>query len=149
MFENIATIAPLAWVGVMSALVSGAIVGFERQIHGKPIGIRTSILICLGTYVFIVIANSVENQMTDSSRVIGQVVTGIGFLGAGVMMSRDGLVHGATSAAAIWVLAAIGIMIGSEYYLSGIKLAVLTVVILVGLNKMEDTFKAMRKGARE
>src|SRR5690606_17685342 len=91
---SLVRIEPLSWLGIFCCLVSGTIVGLERQLLGKPVGIRTSSLICLGTYVFIVIANSVLNEHGDASRVIGQVITGIGFLGAGVMLTRDGVVMG-------------------------------------------------------
>jgi putative Mg2+ transporter-C (MgtC) family protein len=146
MIEALLAIEPLSWLGILSAMLSGAIIGLERQMLGKPVGIRTSMLICVGTYVFIAISTSVSNDATDPSRVIGQVVTGIGFLGAGVMLSRDGLVYGVTSASAIWILAAIGVVIGCANYLTGIKLAILAVVILVGVDMLENSFKAMRRG---
>jgi len=139
-------IDPLSWPAIGSAMLSGAIVGFERQLLGKPVGIRTSTLVCLGTYVFVAVANSVSRDSTDPSRVIGQVITGVGFLGAGVMLSRDGLVVGVTSAAAIWVLAAIGVTIASGYHVTGIKMAILTVVILIGVNLVERSFKSLQKG---
>ncbi|WP_287831608.1 MgtC/SapB family protein, partial [Idiomarina sp.] len=84
--------APFTWKGIATAIASGAIVGLERQIRGKPVGIRTSALITLGTYVFLVSAKLVMNDHTDASRIIGQVITGIGFLGAGVMLAKDGVV---------------------------------------------------------
>jgi len=146
MLETILTIGPFSWLGILSAMLSGAIVGTERQVMGKPAGIRTSMLICVGTYVFVAISSSVATGMTDPSRVIGQVITGIGFLGAGVMLSRDGLVFGVTSAATIWVLAAIGVTIASGYYLTGIKVAILTVAVLLGVDLLENSFKAMQKG---
>ncbi len=146
MIEELLSVEPLSWLGLLSAMLSGAIIGLERQMLGKPVGIRTSMLICVGTYIFIATSNSVATCVTDPSRVIGQVVTGIGFLGAGVMLSRDGFVYGVTSASAIWILAAVGVVIGSERYLTGIKLAVLAVVILVGVDMLENSFKAMRRG---
>jgi putative Mg2+ transporter-C (MgtC) family protein len=124
----------------------GAIIGLERQILGKPVGIRTGMLICLSTYIFVAVANAVASEATDPSRVVGQIITGVGFLGAGVMMSRNGLVIGVTSAAAIWILAAIGVTIASGYHSTGIKLAILGVVVLVGVEKVENTFKAMQRG---
>ena len=143
------SIAPLDPLGLLCAVIGGGIVGIERQLCGKPVGMRTSALICVGVYVFIVIANTVSNGVTDNSRIIGQVVTGVGFLGAGVMMSRDGVVVGVTSAATIWVQAAIGITIGSGYYLSGVKLSLLTVAILVGVNMLENTFKFFQRGVHQ
>jgi len=127
-------------------MLAGTIIGFERQLLGKPVGIRTSMLVCLGTYVFVAVSNFVAVDATDPTRVIGQVVTGIGFLGAGVMMTRKGMVYGVTSAASIWMLAAIGVVVASGSVVSGIKLAVLTVVILVGVDWLESSFKAMRRG---
>ena len=103
------SVAPLSWISLFACLLAGGIVGIERQWQGKPIGIRTSILICLGTYVFVAIGSVIVTGTTDPTRIIGQVITGIGFLGAGVMLTRDGMVVGATSAASIWVLAAIGV----------------------------------------
>ena len=144
--ESILSIGPLSWFAILSALLCGAIIGTERQMLGKPVGIRTSMLICVGTYAFVAVSNSVATDITDPSRVIGQVITGIGFLGAGVMLSRDGLVFGVTSAATIWMLAAIGVTIATGYNSTGIKLAVLTVVILVGVDVLENTFKSMQKG---
>jgi putative Mg2+ transporter-C (MgtC) family protein len=147
--ELLFSIEPLDPIGLLCAVIGGGIVGIERQISGKPVGIRTSALICVGVYVFITVANTISNGATDNSRIIGQVVTGVGFLGAGVMMSRDGVVIGVTSAATIWVQAAIGITIGSGYYLSGIKLSLLTVAILVGVNILESTFKLLQRGVHQ
>jgi putative Mg2+ transporter-C (MgtC) family protein len=147
--EAFFSIAPLNWLGLLCALVGGGIIGIERQVCGKPVGIRTSALICVGAYVFVTVATAVSNGATDNSRIIGQVVTGVGFLGAGVIMARDGIVVGVTSAAAIWVQAAVGITIGSGYYLSGIKLSFLTVCILVGVNLLENTFKMFQRGVHQ
>ncbi|MDT8421267.1 MAG: MgtC/SapB family protein [Desulfuromonadales bacterium] len=146
---EIFSIAPLEWLGLLCAVVGGGIIGIERQVCGKPVGIRTSALICVGAYVFVSVANTVSNGSTDSSRIIGQVVTGVGFLGAGVMMARDGIVIGVTSAATIWVQSAIGILIASGYYLSGIKLSLFTVAILVGVNMLERTFKLLQRGVHQ
>lgn len=140
------SVDPLSWIGIGSAILAGSIIGLERQLLGKPVGIRTSVLICMGTYVFVRIAAIVTSEGADPSRVIGQVVTGIGFLGAGVMMSRDGSVKGVTSAAAIWMLAAIGVTIGTGQTHLGVKLAVLTVCVLVGVDSLEATFRRLREG---
>lgn len=144
--NGIFDIAPLAWNEIFTAIAAGTIIGFERQILGKPAGIRTSCLICLGTYVFVAMSAHIQGENVDSTRVIGQVVTGIGFLGAGVMLARDGHVMGVTSAAVIWMLAAIGVMIGLGNDWSAIKMAVLTVAILIGVDLIESLFKSMRRG---
>jgi len=121
-------------------------VGLERQLRGKPVGIRTSSLIVLGTYLFIASSTLIENEVTDTSRIIGQVVTGIGFLGAGVMLAKDGAVVGVTSAATIWALAAIGVCIAVVSSVVAIKLSVLVVLILYGVDLLEDYSSLFTKG---
>ncbi|NQV35240.1 MAG: MgtC/SapB family protein [Phycisphaeraceae bacterium] len=144
---DVLDIAPLDWWALLSCFLSALIIGLERQLMGKPIGMRTSALICMGTYVFVAITRHMSNEVTDPSRIVGQVITGIGFLGAGVMMSKNGSIVGVTSAAAIWILAAVGVIIGMGYYVLGVKIAVLTVGILVGVNCLESSFAFLRQGA--
>ncbi len=145
-WQLIFSIAPLGWPELLTALLCGFIIGLERQLRGKPAGIRTSILIVMGTYVFIAASMSVNSAMTDPSRIIGQVITGVGFLGAGVMLSRDGMVLGVTSAATIWVLASIGVCIGIGQDLVAIKLSVLVVSVLLGIGVLENSSAALRRG---
>ncbi|MFH2137990.1 MAG: MgtC/SapB family protein [Candidatus Omnitrophota bacterium] len=145
--DNILNISPFSWVEIGSALIAGTIVGVERQISGKPIGIRTSILICLSTYIFTTFCSLTTQATPDTSRIIGQIITGIGFLGAGVILTRDGIVLGVTSAACIWILAAIGITIGLNYPFTGIKLSLLAVVILTGIDNLEKRIPFLSKGA--
>lgn len=145
-FSTLLIVDPFTWLGILCAIGSGSIIGLERQVLGKPVGVRTSSLICLGAYIFTVIGESFSGTSADPSRVVGQIVTGIGFLGAGVILTKDGIVLGVTSASAIWVLAAIGVTIGSGYEATGVKLAVLAVLILVGVDIVEDSFKSMQKG---
>lgn len=140
------SIAPLEWEGLLCCFLSALVIGLERQLQGKPVGIRTSSLICIGTYVFVAMTRHVSNEVTDPSRIIGQVVTGIGFLGAGVMLAKDGSIIGVTSAAAIWILAAIGTTVGLGSYWLGVKLAILTEVILVGVSHLENRFEFMQRG---
>ena len=108
-------LSPLELDGILTSLLCGLIIGLERQLSGKPAGIRTSSLICLGTYIFVATGGLFIDN-TDPSRIVGQVITGIGFIGAGVILSREGIVVGVTSAAVIWVLAGIGVLIGLERY---------------------------------
>ncbi len=142
-------IAPLDWFSLFCAIVSGAVIGLERQLNGKPVGLRTGAVICVGVYIFVAIANVVADSGTDHSRIIGQIVTGVGFLGAGVMLVRDSTIIGVTSAAAIWVLAAIGVVVGSGFPFAGVKLSLLTVLILVGINRLETTFKFFQRGVHQ
>lgn len=140
------SIEPLNWKEIWAATACGAILGFERQLKGKPAGIRTSVLICLGTYIFVKLGSSVGGDSTGAVRAIGQVVTGIGFLGAGVILARDGILQGVTSAAVIWILAALGAVIGRGYCATPIVITLLTVGVLIGVDQLEKSFGSLRKG---
>lgn len=150
-FAEIVSIEPFEWRAVLTSLACGSIIGLERQLRGKPVGIRTSALIVLGTYIFIAASMlvSASNAATDPSRIIGQVITGIGFLGAGVMLARDGMVWGVTSAATIWSLASIGVCIAIGYDLIAIKLSLVVVFVLVGVDTMEDYSQALTRGVHK
>jgi len=134
------------WIAIGVAVLCGGIVGIERQMRGKPAGIRTNILICLGTTIFVKLSTLFGGQNTDPTRVLGQVATGIGFLGAGVIIARGGHVKGVTSAAVIWTLAGIGAMIGFGLFAPAIVLAVITVGILTGLEFLETNIHWLRRG---
>lgn len=134
------------WIRVGAAALCGGALGLERQVRGKPAGIRTSIMICLGTHFFVLVGSSLDAPGADPSRVLGQVVTGIGFLGAGVILTREGLVMGVTSASVIWMLAAIGAMIGVGYTSTAIVATGVALVALVGVERLERTFRTLRRG---
>jgi putative Mg2+ transporter-C (MgtC) family protein len=148
-FSEIYSIAPFEWAAVGTSIMCGTIIGLERQLRGKPVGIRTSALITLGTYIFIATSMLVTNGATDPTRIIGQVITGIGFIGAGVMLARDGMVLGVTSAATIWTLASIGVCIGIGYDVIAIKLSVVVVFVLAGVDIFEDYSQALRRGVHK
>lgn len=145
--ETLINITPFDWPSIFTALLCGAIIGFERQVRGKPAGIRTSSLIILGTYIFLACSIYVSRNaaMTDPSRIIGQVITGIGFLGAGVMLSKGRSVYGVTSAATIWALAAVGVCIGIGELASALKLSLVVVIILFGVDCFEEYSQKMGK----
>ena len=135
------------WTRVLVSILCGAVIGFERQIRGKPAGIRTSILICLGTQSFMSVAFFFPGAIpAETARVMGQIVTGIGFLGAGVIMSKENIVKGVTSAAVIWILAGIGVAIGSGMIDIALALTFVTVGVLVGVELLENSFKKLRQG---
>lgn len=138
------------WGRVGMALLCGGIIGLERQLRGKPAGMRTSSLICLGTAMFVYLGHGLvsgdDSEHGDPSRVLGQVVTGIGFLGAGVIMTRNGLLTGVTSAAVVWVLAAVGSAIGLGRFGAAFAMASVTVLVLVGVEKLEHASAALRRG---
>jgi len=132
------------WAKILVSLICGGIVGLERQLRGKPAGIRTSILICLGTQVFVSYGTSLATG--DKYRVLAQVVTGIGFLGAGVMISQEGTIRGVTSAAVIWMLAAIGAVIGLGHLQEALALVLVTVSVLSGVEYLENSIRKLRSG---
>ncbi len=134
------------WATIGFSILCGGIVGLERQVRGKPAGVRTSILVCMGTAVFIHLGTAIQGEGSDPSRVLGQLVTGVGFLGAGVMFSREGMVTGVTTAAVIWVLAAIGAVIGLGYQLGAVTLALVTVAVLVGIELLESSVRWFTRG---
>lgn len=135
------------WIRIGLTIFCGGIIGMERQLRGKPAGIRTSILICLSTQVFVSLSLTFKDITPDPSRVLGQVVTGIGFLGAGVMMAREDIVKGVTSAAIIWILSGIGAAIGLGYYPGALALTFVSVSVLLGVEMLENTFRKLRRGS--
>jgi putative Mg2+ transporter-C (MgtC) family protein len=137
------------WMRLGTAILCGGIVGLERQLRGKAAGIRTSILICLGTELFVGLGSSFGGERVDPTRVLGQVVTGIGFLGGGVILAREGAVVGVTSAAVIWVLAALGSLVGLGHLQAALVLTLATVGLLTGVELLESVFRRLREGATE
>ena len=125
------------WITVGMAALCGGIIGLERQLRGKPAGIRTSILICLSTTIFIHLG-ALAGLGGDPSRVLGQIITGIGFLGAGVIISREGTVTGVTTAAVVWALAAIGATIGFGFHKGAFALSLITVLVLWVMDYLEE-----------
>jgi len=122
----------------------------EREIAGKPAGLRTNILICMGaallTDVSIGLVTSPDGgRWGDPSRLAAQIVTGIGFLGAGTIMQARGTITGLTSAATIWVVAAIGITIGAGHYLEAAGAGVLVTLVLAGLGNIEHRLRRARR----
>jgi putative Mg2+ transporter-C (MgtC) family protein len=103
---------PQMLLRLVLAVVLGALVGYERERKGKPAGVRTHGMVCLGAALFTVVSVYGFGPGSDQSRVAAMIVSGIGFLGAGaVLHQRDG-VHGLTTAASLWVTAAVGLAVG-------------------------------------
>jgi putative Mg2+ transporter-C (MgtC) family protein len=139
----------LFWMHVGTAVLCGGLIGIERQLRGKAAGIRTSILICLGTALFVSLGASIPSDRVDPTRVLAQVVSGIGFLGGGVILARKGLIVGVTSAAVIWVLAALGAMIGLGHLAATLVLTLVTLAVLIGVELLEGAFRRLRQGATD
>lgn len=144
--NTIFSISPLDWYSIFTVLFCSIIIGLERQLRGKPVGIRTAAMISLGTYLFIAAAMATRLDQSDPLRIVGQVVTGIGFLGAGVIMKQNGIVVGVTSAATIWALASISVLIALGHRITAIKLSILVVAILYGIDLLERSSRLLRKG---
>ena len=134
------------WDVIVVAVLCGGIVGLERQFRGKAAGVRTSILIVLGTSIFINLGTSLSGVDSDPTRVLGQLVTGIGFLGAGVMFSREGVVNGVTTAAVIWMLAAIGVAVGLGHHVAALALSLVAVAVLIGVELLESSVRWLTRG---
>ena len=131
----------------LATLLGGAI-GLERELGGKPAGLRTNILICLGSVLYTHISISMMSaDVLDRTRVAGQIVTGVGFIGAGTILHARGAIVGLTSAATIWVVAAIGVALGSGFYLEGVGTTLIVLVVLAGLGRVEKLIErqAMRR----
>jgi putative Mg2+ transporter-C (MgtC) family protein len=119
----------------------GAALGVEREYRQKPAGLRTNILIAVGSALFTMLSLEMTKGVGDTSRVAGQIVTGIGFLGGGAIMRYRDTVHGMTTAATIWVNAAIGIAAGAGQFGLATFTAALTLVVLVVLPPIEMYFE--------
>ena len=148
-FEYYFDLGPFSWAALLCCAINGLMIGIERQTRGKPVGIRTAILVISGTYLFMSMAVSLSPNTLDQARVLGQIITGVGFLGAGVMMTQDGKIHGVTSAAVIWVLAGLGLMIGLGYLSQSIIITVLALTVLLGVDRAENRVKALRRGVHQ
>lgn len=126
---------------LLTAALLGAILGFEREIRQKSAGLRTNILIAIGSALFTLMSYELAGEAGtgDPGRVAAQIVTGIGFLGAGAILRTGSGVHGLTTAATVWVNAAVGVAAGGgEYHIAFIATAV-TVVVLLLLHPLEGT----------
>jgi putative Mg2+ transporter-C (MgtC) family protein len=134
-------------IRLCAAALFGGSVGFERDVHGRSAGLRTHILVCMGSALFMLISISLpvltdgESLRVDPGRIASQIVTGIGFLGAGVIIKQGLAVRGLTTAACLWVTAALGMAAGAGMYRIGAFVSALTVATLIGLNLFERTYR--------
>jgi putative Mg2+ transporter-C (MgtC) family protein len=132
------------WTGDISAILlavcCGAAVGLERQLRHKPAGLRTNILICLGAAVFTIISERMAGDKDSITRIAAQIVTGVGFLGAGAVIQDRGGIHGLTTAATIWLVASVGMACGAKLYLLAVISTLIAIIVLVGLGQLERIF---------
>jgi len=129
------------------AALLGAIIGVERSIRKRPAGMRTSVCVCLGSALFTIISAEYAKATGDTSttRIASNIVQGIGFLGAGVILRERGSVVGLTTAATIFVEAAIGMGAGAGFFRTSAVAAVLVLLSLSGLIYLEDALKLKRR----
>jgi len=119
----------------------------ERQLRGKAMGVRTGILICVATSMFAYIGAAVVGTQGDPSRMIGQVAVGVGFLGGGAIINEGMTVHGLTSAAIIWLLAAIGSMVGLGLFWTPLFITIALLLVIVALDQLERRIPWLSRGA--
>lgn len=127
------------------ATLLGGILGLEREIHGRPAGLRTHLLVSLGAAAFMImsplVAGMSQNFPGDPGRIAAQIVTGIGFLGAGAIVKEGVNIRGLTTAACLWVAAAIGMACGAGLYTEALFIWLLSIIALVLLPYAEMIFK--------
>jgi putative Mg2+ transporter-C (MgtC) family protein len=112
------------------SVIIGGLIGLERELEHKPAGLRTIILVCLGSTIFMLIGFELGLVSSELGRIVAGVVTGIGFLGAGAIIRARGEVYGLTTAATIWLASGIGLSIGAGYYTLAIIAGVFALAVL-------------------
>ncbi len=142
----------LVWIErLLAAFVAGAMIGLERELRGKAAGLRTIVLITMGSAMFMIGSEiiTIGPRFADSARVAAQIVSGVGFLGAGAIITNRNKVLGLTTAATIWIAAAIGLVIGYGEVGFGLFVALVSAGILILLTQVEKRFLhpwAIRRG---
>jgi putative Mg2+ transporter-C (MgtC) family protein len=134
-------------IRVIAATLLGALLGFQRERAGKPAGLRTHILVSLGTAVVVLACSSSGMNMDGQSRVIQGIVTGIGFIGAGSILkvSEERDIRGLTTAAGLWLTAAVGVACG----LGTIGIAVIAAILALMILALENVAARLRKKPQE
>lgn len=141
----------MVWPGdilsVLLAVILGAAIGLEREASGKAAGLRTNVLICLGAAVFTIISRQMGRGGDASmTRIAAQIVTGVGFIGAGAIIRDRAGIYGLTTAATIWLVASIGMACGAGMHILAVTSTLIAVVVLIGLGKLEKPLaRYMRK----
>lgn len=136
---------------MLAALLGGA-VGMEREVSGKPAGLRTNLLICVGaaliTEMSVALPMLGDGERGDPGRLAAQIVSGIGFIGAGTILQSRGRIIGLTSAATLWIVAAVGIAVGAHQYTVSIGATVLIIIALFALRSVERVLARRRVDRR-
>jgi putative Mg2+ transporter-C (MgtC) family protein len=125
-------------IRLIVAAFAGGLIGWEREHRQKPAGFRTHILVAIGSALFTILSIYAFGSIADPSRVAAGIVLGVGFLGAGTIIRGDGgRIVGLTTAASVWMVAAIGMAIGAGFYLLGIICSILVFIVLLLFTKLE------------
>lgn len=120
----------------------GGLIGLEREVRAKEAGVRTHFVVALGSALFMIISQyAFGDSHHDSARVAAQVVSGIGFIGAGVIIFQKNVVRGVTTAAGLWVAAAIGLSCGGGMYILALGATVLTIIVLETMNFLHSRYE--------
>lgn len=129
-------------LAVVLAAAFGGVIGVEREFRRKSAGLRTNVLICMGAAVFTIISRKMGAEGEQSiTRIAAQIVTGVGFLGAGAIVRDRAGVLGLTTAATIWLVASIGMACGAGFFKLASATTVLALLVLIGLSKIENVIK--------
>jgi putative Mg2+ transporter-C (MgtC) family protein len=137
----------LVAVKLLVAMLCGGVVGFEREVSRKPAGLRTNILICMGAALLTITSRHISGgaPYTDPARLISQILPGIGFVGAGVILQARGAVHGLTTAATILLVTAIGVAVGEGTFSTALLTTALIMFVLVLLRPFERAIVRRRR----
>ena len=136
----------IAVQGILAAAFFGSIIGLEREVHGQPAGLRTHMILAVGASLAAILSISYSefisnpDMMSDPGRIVAQVVSGVGFLGAGAIMKMGVTVKGLTTASSLWTTAIVGIAAGSGYVEIAAFTTALVLIILVIIDKIEKRF---------
>jgi len=126
------------------AVALGGLIGFERESSQKPAWFRTNILICIGATMMMIFSQLIlqgeESSSSDMTRIAAGVITGIGFIGAGTIIQAKGIIAGLTSAATLWAVAGLGLVIGGGYYLIAIIFTGIIILTLVIFRQLESQY---------
>lgn len=134
---------------IFVATVCGFIIGYDRELRNKVAGIRTNVLITVGCAILTTASIWLSKEGdSDPSRILGQIVTGIGFLGGGVIMKTEDKIIGVTTAAFIWVASAIGIMCGMGIYIIPILITIGLLIVSSFFEKIERWMKSKRENKK-
>jgi putative Mg2+ transporter-C (MgtC) family protein len=142
-------------IRLVSAAALGSLIGLERERLLWAAGIRTHMLVCVGSCLIMIVSQygfahvlTEKNVVLDPSRIAAQVVSGIGFLGAGSIIARGEIVRGLTTAASVWTVAAIGLAVGGGLYLAAGASTIIILIILAGIKPLEEAYRSRNQSCQ-